>query len=305
VAGGPRPAHLPTLRPRRDLGLPPPRPARLPHSLILPAAAQRDVRRRHTPTPSVSRGTPRADSPCACRARPPGATPTDGDLSEPVRCAAGPLRIRWRPAPAVVISCASGECVPVGGCHGESSAHSGAPAHLVAEPRWDGFGQPLVRKRRRSPDVSRRSRSGWSGTGRRVARSAGPVVRHLDGVGADDRVLGGQPATGADHGALRARLRVPLCAARDHLPHPDRSGLRRARLGMVRRRLPMGDRGHVTEHGLRRGLAPVRDDDLLSSTELARARNSTPTPPCCPSWPARWPTSSIRRGRRVGSGRPW
>ncbi len=99
-------------------------------------------------------------------------------------------------APALFISCATGERAPVRGCHGKSSAHSGRRVHL-ARADVAQFGQRCIRNRRRSRDVSGRPHSRRRGAGCHVASGPRPHVRHLDGVGADDRVLGGQPATGA------------------------------------------------------------------------------------------------------------
>ncbi len=58
-------------------------------------------------------------------------------------------------------------------------------------------------------------------------------------------------------------LRLPLPRPGDRVPAADRPGLRRTRLRLERRRLPLGLRGTVQAARLPRGLVPVRDDDLL------------------------------------------
>ena len=86
---------------------------------------------------------------------------------------------------------------------------------------------------------------------------------HVADAGVHDDRLGREPAQRADDGRLRPHVRVPVPRAGDHLPAAAVAGRRRAGVRLDRRRLPLGERGHLGEVGPAGGLVPVRDDDLL------------------------------------------
>ena len=112
-------------------------------------------------------------------------------------------------------------------------------------------------------NVDSRFRGRGGTAGRRRPRSRETQLHRLECARADDGLLGRQPAAGTDHGRLRTGLRLSLRPSGDHLPDPHGVGLGRARVRLVGRRVPLGHRGHLAEHGFRRRLAPVRHDDLL------------------------------------------
>ena len=95
------------------------------------------------------------------------------------------------------------------------------------------------------------------------ARDRQADLHHLAHARVHDDVVGGQPAQRADDGRLRPRLRVPLHRAGDRVPDAAGAGRGRAGVGLVRRHLPLGQRGDLGQVGPARGLVPVRDDDLL------------------------------------------
>ena len=88
-------------------------------------------------------------------------------------------------------------------------------------------------------------------------------VHHVADAGVHDDRLGREPAQRADDGRLRPHVRVPVPGAGDHLPAAAVAGRGRARVRLDRRRLPLGERGHLRQVGPAGGVVPVRDDDLL------------------------------------------
>ena len=159
-------------------------------------------------------------------------------------------------------------------------ARVGQQDHPQRVRRWNSASQIFILRvaiqhSQRRDDVVSRVRGGQWRAGCRQPGCHETELHHLDRAGADDRVVGRQPASGADHGRLWAGLRLPLRATRDCLPHPDGPCLGGARLGLEGRRVPLGHRGHLAEHGVRRRLAPVRHDDLLLP-DLAVVRGQHP-----------------------------
>ena len=112
--------------------------------------------------------------------------------------------------------------------------------------------------------------------GSRVATKS--ELHHLGCAGADDGVLGGQSAPGADDGGLRAGLRVLYVLPAIVFLIPTALVSAELASGWSGGVFRWVTEGSLAEHGLRRGVAPVRDDDLLLPDV------------CCPSWPAPWPT---------------
>ncbi len=86
---------------------------------------------------------------------------------------------------------------------------------------------------------------------------------HLADLGVHDHRLGRELAQCADDGRLWPGVRVPLHRAGDRVPDAAGAGRRGAGVGLVRRRLPLGERGHLAALGPVGRLVPVRDDDLL------------------------------------------
>ena len=135
--------------------------------------------------------------------------------------------------------------------------------HPVDRPGGQRFLRTSNPCTERGQNVGSRLRGRGGTAGRRPPCSRKTQLHRLECARADDGLLGRQPAAGTDHGRLRSGLRLSLRPSRDHLPDPHGVGLGRARVRLVGRRVPLGHRGHLAEHGFRRRLAPVRHDDLL------------------------------------------